>query len=77
MKEVILANETVRVLKSIKILGHIFDSKLNWYNKAVSAIEKANKAKQALWLISMYFSTDEMVKQHYFTANYTMGQKYG
>jgi len=46
----------------MKILGLIFDSKLNWYNQTVTAIEKANKAKQALRIISRYFSPQEMVK---------------
>jgi hypothetical protein len=36
----------------MRILGLIFDSKLNWYNQTVTAIEKANKAKQALRIIS-------------------------
>ena len=46
----------------MKILGLIFDSKLNWYHQTVTAIEKANKAKQALRIISRYFSPQEMVK---------------
>ena len=29
---------------------------LNWYHQTVNAIEKANKAKQALRIISRYFS---------------------
>ena len=60
--EVILDNEKINVLRNIKILGLIFDSKLNWYNQTVSAIEKANKAKQALRIILRYFSTDEMIQ---------------
>jgi hypothetical protein len=46
----------------MKILGLIFDSKLNWYHQTVTAIEKAKKAKQALRIISRYFSPVEMVK---------------
>ena len=62
IKDVNLGNEKVGVMKSIKILGLIFDSKLNWYSQAMCAIEKANKTKQALQLLSRYFSTDEMLK---------------
>jgi hypothetical protein len=46
----------------MKILGLILDSKLNWYYQTVTAIEKANKAKQALRIISKFFSSQEMVK---------------
>jgi hypothetical protein len=60
--EVVLGNEKVCVLKQMKILGLILDSKLNWYYQTVTAIEKANKAKQALRIISKKFSTQEMVK---------------
>ncbi len=42
--EVVLGSEKVSVLKNMKILGLIFDSKLNWYRQTVTAIEKANKA---------------------------------
>ena len=44
INEVELGNKKVSVLKNIKILGLIFDLKLNWYNQTVSVIEKANKA---------------------------------
>jgi hypothetical protein len=57
-----LGNEKVYVLKQMKILGLIFSSTLNWYNQTVTAIEKANKAKQALRIISKFFSSQEMVK---------------
>jgi hypothetical protein len=60
--EVVLGNEKVCLLKQMKILGLIFDSKLNWYYQTVNAIENANKAKQALRIISKFFSTQEMVK---------------
>ena len=62
INKVELGNEKVSVLKNIKILGLIFDSKLNWYSQAMCAIEKANKAKQALQILSRYFFTDEMLK---------------
>ena len=58
----VFGSEKVNVLKNMKILGLIFDSKLNWYHQTVTAIEKANKAKQALRIISRYFSPQKMVK---------------
>ena len=45
--EVVLKNE--KVLKNMKIIGLIYDSKPNWYHQIVTAIEKANKAKQAFY----------------------------
>jgi hypothetical protein len=60
--EVVLGNEKVCVLKNMRILALIFASKLNWYHQTVTAIEKLNKAKQALRIISKFFSTQEMVK---------------
>jgi hypothetical protein len=50
--EVVLGSKKVCILKIMRILGLIFDSKLNWYHQTVTAIEKANKAKQALRIIS-------------------------
>jgi hypothetical protein len=58
--EVVLGSEKVSVLKNMKILGLIFDSKLNWYRQTVTAIEKTNKAKQALRIISRYFLLQKM-----------------
>ena len=49
-------------MKNITILGIIFDSKPIWYNQRLRAIEKANKAKQALRMISGFFFTGEMIK---------------
>jgi hypothetical protein len=45
--EVVLKNE--KVLKNMKIIKLIYDSKPNWYHQIVTAIEKANKAKQAFY----------------------------
>ena len=38
------------------------NEKINWYNQNVHAIEKENKARQALRIISGFFSTEEMIK---------------
>ena len=61
IKDVVLGNEKVSVLKSIKLLGLIFDSKLNWYTQAMCAIEKPDKDK-VQQILSRYFSTDEFLK---------------
>jgi hypothetical protein len=58
----VLGNEKVCILKHIIILGLFFYSKLNWYYLTVTAIKKANKAKQRLQIISKIFSAQEMVK---------------
>ena len=62
IKEVVLENKKVTVLKKNQIFGLIFDSKLNWYSQTKCTIEKANIEKQALHILSKYFSTDEMLK---------------
>jgi hypothetical protein len=58
--KIFLGSEKVSVLKNMKILGLIFDSKLNWYHQ--TAFEEANKAQQGLIIISKYFSPQKMVK---------------
>ena len=52
----------IRVLNKIRVLGIIFDSKLNWYEHTKHAMSKANKAKQGLSLIRKYFNQEEMLK---------------
>ena len=52
----------IEVSKQIKVLGLIFDTKLTWFTQAMSAIEKANKVKQGIRLVSKYFTKEEMVK---------------
>ena len=52
----------IEVKNSIKVLGVIFDTKMNWNNQARNAMNKANKAKQALSLIRKYFTEEEMIK---------------
>jgi hypothetical protein len=45
----------------------------------VTAIEKANKAKQALRIISRFFSPQEMLscQLHCFTTDFIMEQRFG
>ena len=52
----------IEVKNSIKVLGVIFDTKMNWNNQARNAMNKANKAKQALSLVRKYFTEEEMIK---------------
>jgi hypothetical protein len=62
LSEVTIGGEEVKVLKEMRILGLIFDSRLNWYKQTTTAIEKANKAKQGLKLIAKFFTTEEMIQ---------------
>ena len=57
-----MGNHAITVKKNIKILGIIFDSKLNWQEQARSAMKKANKAKQGLSIIRKYFTQKEMLR---------------
>ena len=68
--KVVSGNYKICVLKHIKILGLICDSKLNWYYQTVNAIEKENKVKQALRIISKFFSTLEIIKLLNFGKHY-------
>ena len=60
--EVMLNGSLITIKKSIKILGIIFDSKLNWFEHVDNAIDKANRAKQALGQIAKYFEKEELLK---------------
>ena len=60
--QVNIGNSLITVKSQIKILGIIFDSKLNWFIHSQHAIGKANKAKQGLRLIRKYFTPSEMLK---------------
>ena len=55
MKKVQLNGQEHIVKTSVRIIGIIFDFKLNWYEHVMDAIISANKAKQAIRLISKYF----------------------
>ena len=58
-----IEENTYRVKNQIKILGIVFDTKLQWNEHVNYAIGGANTAKQALHLIAKYFTTaEEMVK---------------
>jgi hypothetical protein len=45
---------------TMKVLGVIFDSKLNWQNQIQMSITKARKALQAIKLIKPYFNKKEL-----------------
>ena len=59
---VIIDGRLIQVSKVMRILGVYFDSKLTWFSHVSNAINSANKAKQALCIISRYFSSDELLK---------------
>jgi exonuclease III len=62
IKEIELNGATLVVKSEIKVLGLIFDTKLNWTQQVGKAITNANKAKQAIKIISRYFNSEELLK---------------
>ena len=52
----------IKIKHQMQVLGIIFDTKLTWYPQVMTAIEKANKVKQGLRIVSKYFTKEEMVK---------------
>ena len=56
-----LAGNLITSKSSVKILGVIFDSKLNWNNHVVCTIQKCKKTLQAIKLISSNFNVDEKI----------------
>ena len=61
-EEIEIDNHIIKVKKSIRVLGVIFDSKLSWAEHVGFAVAKANKAKQGLSIIRRYFTTEEALK---------------
>ena len=51
-----------RTNNKMKILGIVFHTKLNWTEHVKYAIAGANKAKQAIKLIAIYFTKEELLK---------------
>ncbi len=51
----------IEVSKQIKVLGLIFDTKLTLFAQVMAAIEKVNRVKQGLQMVSRFFTKDEMV----------------
>ena len=60
ISQVVLNGVTLVVNNQIRVLGLIFDTKLCWDLQVGKAIASANKAKQAIKLISVYFTSDEL-----------------
>ena len=77
MREVIINEVRYEIKRHIKILGITFDSKLSWYQHVISAINGANKAKQAIKIIAKYFTRAELVKMatSYFYSKLYYGAK--
>ena len=57
-----IGTNVVKVSQQMKILGVTFDSKLTWFNQVCNSITSANKAKQALRIVSKYFTSAELLK---------------
>ena len=53
-------NVVVKSLKSMNVLGVIFDSKLTWSIHIANTIMKARKALNGLRLLKKHFNTIEM-----------------
>ena len=58
-KVIILDGAEIKSNSQIRVLGIIFDSKLNWHHHIISNIQKCKKSLQAIKLISKYFTIDE------------------
>ena len=58
---VMISGRNYEIKKTMKILGVIFDAKLTWHDHVNYAIQGANRAKQALSLISKYFTSQELL----------------
>ncbi len=56
-----LGDSLIRSKSEINVLGILFDSKLQWSNHVSKAISKANRALNAIKLISKYFATNELL----------------
>jgi hypothetical protein len=63
-----LENIVIRSKKEISVLGVVFDSRLCWDNHVEKAINKANKALNAMKLIARFFNTKELLQL--LTSNY-------
>ena len=58
-KMIILDNEQIQSKTTIKVLGVLLDSKLNWFPHVTETIIKCKKTLQAIKLISSFFTIDE------------------
>ena len=52
---------TIESKKSIKVLGVVFDSKLNWSDHVAYAVNRASRALNAIKLIRKFFTTKELI----------------
>ena len=58
--EITLLGAKIKSMKSINVLGVVFDSKLNWQIHVAKAISKAKKALYSLRLLKKFFNNYEM-----------------
>ena len=61
-------NAMVKTKTEINVLGVLFDSKLKWGPQVQRALQKADKALNALRLIRRYFVQEELIQL--ITSNY-------
>ena len=59
LKKLTLLNEEILSKKEIKVLGVLFDSKLNWHSHINSTILKCKKTLQAIRLVLKNFTIEE------------------
>ena len=71
--EITLLGVKINSLKSINVLGVVFDCKLNWQIHVAKAISNAKKALYALRLLKKYFTNFEMrilLDAHFYSILY-------
>jgi hypothetical protein len=56
-----LNGREIKSKKEIKVLGTIFDSKLEWHANVEKCVTSARKASQALMLLRIYFTEAEKI----------------
>jgi hypothetical protein len=56
---------TIETKKLIKVLGVVFDSKLNWYDQNTYVINCANRALNAINMIIKFFTAKELTSLYY------------
>ena len=71
--EITLLGAKIKSMKSINVLGVVFDSKLNWQIHVAKAISKAKKALYSLRLLKKFFNNCEMrvlLDAHFYSVLY-------
>jgi len=61
IKSIVIDNKSIKTKKELKVLGIIFDQKLNWQKQVLNAISKAKKSLHALRLLSKYLDKKHLI----------------